>query len=247
MIFSGLDFNSKSAIHAPAKSFFVGHDHARREVDFRSVDRVLAADDVSSLRGPLRRGAQDQALHMPRAVSVSGVCAADLSGKSSRYRSMPACASREALSHGDSQPHLAQHFGGCERSSGLAYLRRLRPTIDRHGSQALRQRFLWRRSERDGVRARHHDDRLVSVGLSMGAVSACQSSGQTAYAARLARQYPGLYSHQRRQNARGQHPRSVAARAGSILHRGSWLPWTSNGCFASTRRAASLSREERRT
>lgn len=33
MSFSGLDFNSKSAICAPAKSFFVGRAHARREVD----------------------------------------------------------------------------------------------------------------------------------------------------------------------------------------------------------------------
>src|SRR5271166_1373674 len=90
MIFSGLDFNSKSAICAPAKSFFVGRAHARRQVDFRSVDRVPAADDVSSLRGPLWRGAQDQALHLPRAVSVPGVCAADVSRKSSRYRSLPA-------------------------------------------------------------------------------------------------------------------------------------------------------------
>jgi hypothetical protein len=45
----GLDFNSKSAICAPAKSFFAGRAHACRQVDFRPVDRVLAADNVSSL------------------------------------------------------------------------------------------------------------------------------------------------------------------------------------------------------
>src|SRR5271156_4867743 len=220
MFFSGLDFNSKSAICAPAKSFFVGRADARRQVDFRPVDRVLAADNVSSLCRPLWWGAQDQALHVPRAVSVSGVCAADLSGKSSRYRSLPAGASREAVSHGDSQPRLAQHFGGCERGSGLAYLRRLCPTLDRHGSQALRRRFLWRGSEGNGLRARHHDDRLVPVRLSVGAVSQCQSRGQTAHAARSARQYPGFYSYQRRENARGQHTR---AGAWGFLHRGSRL------------------------
>src|SRR5277367_3155588 len=142
MFYSGLDFNSKSTICAPAKSFFVGRAHARRQVDFRPADRVLAADNVSSLCRPLWWGTQDQTFHVPRAVSVSGVCAVDLSGKSSRYRSLPAGASREAVSHGDSQPRLAQHFGGCERGSGLAYLRRLCPTLDRHGSQALRRRFL---------------------------------------------------------------------------------------------------------
>ena len=60
MFFSGLDFNSESAIRAPAKSFVAGHDHACRQVGFRPVDRVLAVDDFSSVRLALRRGAQDQ-------------------------------------------------------------------------------------------------------------------------------------------------------------------------------------------
>ena len=47
---------------------------------------------------------------------------------------------------------------------------------DRHGAQALRQRSLWHRSERDGVRARLHDHRLVFVGVSVGAVSAAKAA-----------------------------------------------------------------------
>src|SRR5271168_4781711 len=223
MFFSGLDFNSISAICAPAKSFLVGRTHARRQADFRPVDRVLAADNVSSLCRPLRRGAQDQTLHVPRAVSVPRVCTADVSRKSSRYRSVPARASREAVSHGDSQPRFAQHLGGCERGSGLAYLRGLRSTLDWHGPQALRRRFFWRGSEGNGLRARHDDDRPVPVGVSVGAVSQRQGGGQDAHAARFARQYPSFYPYQRRQNARGQHPRSTCAGAWGFLHRGSRL------------------------
>src|SRR5271170_428836 len=223
MFFSGLDFNSISAICAPAKSFLVGRTHARRQADFRPVDRVLAADNVSSLCRPLRRGAQDQTLHVPRAVSVPRVCTADVSRKSSRYRSVPARASREAVSHGDSQPRFAQHLGGCERGSGLAYLRGLRSTLDWHGPQALRRRFFWRGSEGNSLRARHYDDRPVPVGVSVGAVSQRQGGGQDAHAARFARQYPSFYPYQRRQNARGQHPRSTCAGAWGFLHRGSRL------------------------
>ena len=50
-----------------------------------------------------------------------------------------------------------------------------------------------------------------------------QGGGQAAYAARSARQHPDLHPYQRRQDARGQHARSVGTRTRRLLHHGSGL------------------------
>ena len=55
-----------------------------------------------------------------------------------------------------------------------------------------------------GLRAGCHDDRSVSVGLSLGAVPLDQSGDQAAHAAGSARQHSLVHLHQRRQDARCQ-------------------------------------------
>ncbi len=105
----------------------------------------------------------------------------------------------------------------------LAHLRRLRAEPDRHRPTAVCRRALRCRVEADGLRLRLDDHRSVPVGVSVGAVSLDQGGGQAAHAARSARQHPDLHPHQRRQDARGQHPRPVVARAGRLLHHGSGL------------------------
>ena len=58
---------------------------------------------------------------------------------------------------------------------------------------------------------------------------------------------PTVHPYQRRQDARGQHPRSVAARARCVLRHGSWVTSTSSACTASTKPAASSSLAASRT
>jgi hypothetical protein len=70
MVFSNLDFYSKSAIRAPWTSSFVGGGQVRRQVGFRPTDRELAAADVSSLCRALRGKTHGQALQLPRAVQA---------------------------------------------------------------------------------------------------------------------------------------------------------------------------------
>src|ERR1019366_3029558 len=78
---------------------------------------------------------------------------------------------------------------------------------------------------KDTVYALDANDRSVPLGLSVGVVPFDQSGGQTAHAPGFMGQYPVLHLHQRRQAARRQYPRSVAARAwchlchGSRIHR----------------------------
>ena len=61
---------------------------------FAQVTRAFAADDVSPLRGALRRRAQGQKLFLSRSVSLHGVRPTDLSRELARHRSVPARASR---------------------------------------------------------------------------------------------------------------------------------------------------------
>jgi hypothetical protein len=51
---------------------------------------------------------------VPRAVSLPGLRVTHLSREPSGYRGVPEGAEREAVSHGDTQPDLAQHPRGRE-------------------------------------------------------------------------------------------------------------------------------------
>ena len=167
---------------------------------------------------------QGQVVLLSRSVSVHGVRAADLSGEPARHRSVSARPALQALSPGDSLDGRAQHAGQCQRGARLAHLRRLRAEPDRHRAAAVCRRAVRGRFEGDGLRPGHDHHRSVPVGVSVGAVPLDQGGGQAAHAARSARQHPDLHPHQRRQAARGQHPRSAAARARRVLHHGSRLP-----------------------
>ena len=103
MFCSGLDFNFRQRGCDPAKAIFAGIAYACRQAGFCTADRAFAADHISPVCGAVCGRAQDQELHLSRAVSVLGVCSTDLPGKLARYRSVPASATRRALSHGHSQ------------------------------------------------------------------------------------------------------------------------------------------------
>ncbi len=217
MSFSGLDFDFDKRWCDPAKTLFADGTHALRQAGFFAVDEAPSAQHFSPMRCGVRRRAQDQELLLSRTVSLPGVRSAYLPREPAGYRGLPASPERQALSHGDPQPDFAQHAGGCERSTRLAHLRQLRAALDHDGSQALCRRSVWSRSQRDGLRPRRDDHRFVPVGLPLGSVSHDESRCQTAYPARSAGQYPRFYPYQRRQDARGQHPRSVAAGGWRVL------------------------------
>ena len=219
----GLDLNCEHGFCDPAKYDFAGMIDESWPAGVRATDAASAVDHVSSLRGPVSRRAQDQVVLLPGPVSVHGLRTADLSGESARHRSVPACAAVQALSPWDSRGGSAQHARQRQCCSRLAHLRRLRPKLDQDRTTAVCRRTLRRRFEGVGLRAGCDHHRSVPVGVFVGTLSLDQGGGQTAHAARSARQHPNLHPHQRRQDARGQHPRSIVARARRVLHHGSGL------------------------
>jgi hypothetical protein len=152
-----------------------------------------------------------------RLVPVHGIRAANLSGEPTRHRSVSARAALQALSPRDSPNGSAQYVGQRERRSRPAHLCRLRVEPDRYRAAACR-RALPGRVERVGLRSGYDHYRSLPVGVFVGTVSLGQGGGQIEHAARSARQHLDLHPHQRRQDARGQHPRSIVGRARCVLH-----------------------------
>src|ERR1017187_1262440 len=63
-------------------------------------------------------------------VTGDGLRATHLSRESARYRVLPACATKQAVSHGIPRQSLALDFGRREQIPRLAYLRRFCPGVD---------------------------------------------------------------------------------------------------------------------
>src|SRR5215467_3485659 len=123
MNFLGLDLNCAPSICDPAKNSLVGGIDELGQVGVRANHAAFAVDHVSPLCGALSRRAQGQEFFLPRPVPLQGFCSTDLSRKFARHRSVPACASGQAVPHGHQEPGLAQYSGRCQREPRLAHLR----------------------------------------------------------------------------------------------------------------------------
>ena len=214
---------------------------ARRSVCVCAVDGLSAAARIQRLRRQVPRRSSQAGLLLPRSILVLGICAAHVSRKLARHRNLFAGLGAQAVSRGIPRQGFAQYVGRRQRGARLADLRRLRPCPDSPGAEAVRQRTAGRRSGADGLRARLDDHRPVLESVSVGQVSPSQGRRQAAHAARPARQHSLLYSRFPRENARCQHPRPIADRAGGLLCDGSRLRRFRAAAIASRRQRPSSS------
>src|SRR5439155_93869 len=104
MIFLGLDLNCVETICDPASNLLVGGTHEFGQVGVCANHAVFAIDHVSPLCGALWRRAQGQEFFLPGSLSLHGFCSTDLSRKFARHRSVPACASGQAVPYGHQEP-----------------------------------------------------------------------------------------------------------------------------------------------
>ena len=96
-IFLGLDLSSQGKSWRRVEFVSSGPDKELEQARCCAVDAATSADDVSSLRGSLRRRVQEQCLLVPGPVSEHGFCAADLVREFARHRGLPA--QRSKLNH----------------------------------------------------------------------------------------------------------------------------------------------------
>src|SRR5882672_10666399 len=220
----GIDLKSKPVqpLHARLLRWRRADEYG--QIDLCTADGLSSFKGFSSLCQTLSGRLQTQDFFLLGSVSLHGLRAANLSREFARYRSLPACATDQALSSRHSRPSLAQHPGPCKLGPRLAHLRRLRTSADYARPRALRGRQLRSRIGPDCLCARCHHHRFVPGTFPLGRVSRAQRSGEIAYAPRPARQHPNCCDHYTWQGARGQHSGSTQLRGWRVLCNGSRLP-----------------------
>jgi len=89
-----------------------------------------ASTHVSPLCCTLLRQLPGKKFCLPRSISLHVFRTTDISGKPSRYRSVPSGATRQTLPHGYQRQRVPLNTGRCQRATELAYLCRLRSCVD---------------------------------------------------------------------------------------------------------------------
>src|SRR5689334_21112162 len=160
---SGLDLNLQLGFCHPAGiSWLAEVRDERRQVRVCAVDAAPSAFDVPPLRATVPGRAQSQELLLLRPIPVYGLRTTDLSREPARYRGVSKSTTLQALSLRFSRKHdLAQYSGQCQCHSRLAHLRSVRAATDCHRAQALRQRALRGRFERQRLRTGLYLDRSL--------------------------------------------------------------------------------------
>jgi len=122
--------------------------YVHRKIGILAIDGFSSVATLRHLRSAVSRRPENQIVPVLRALARDGFRAADLSGKPTRHRNVPACRGDEAVSHGHSQQRLAKQSVERQSNTRLANLRRLRPDPDRPSTGGLRGRRLGHRPGR---------------------------------------------------------------------------------------------------
>src|SRR6266566_9805914 len=218
-----IDFNSERVKSMLPRSLRKELLDECRPIDLFTTNGLSSCSRVSAMRCTLPGRLQTQELFLLGPVSLHGLRPADVPRKLARYRSLSACQSNEALSHGHPRPRLAQHPSERKLGTRLAHLRRLRPLADQTSASAIPRRRLRPGVTANCLRARFHYHRPLPFVVSLGQVSPTKGGRETAYLARPARQHSHRNHYYSRLNSRSQHSRSVNFRGRCFLSNGSGL------------------------
>jgi hypothetical protein len=217
----------KSSIDFGHKTFTVllkGPTDVQRTDSFLTTVRFLAKTQIRQMCSTISRQPSDKNFFLFRSVPVHGFCPDNISAESSRHRDLPASNATKALPLWHPRKCFTQHLGKRKRASRLENICRLRTSLDKQSSKALRRRRLRNPVKARGLRPGFNKHRFMSFTVSMGKVSQTQSRSQGTYANGPERLYTLFYPHYRRKSTRCKYPRRTGIRAGCILHNGSCLP-----------------------
>ncbi len=191
-----------------------------RKSHLLSSDGISSSPCLSPVRGSLQRQLQSQGVHLSRSVLLHGLCPDHVSGESTRYRSLPSGTAWQALPHGNQGTGFQKYPGQRQQGQGLAHLCGPCALADCHGPQALQQRSVSRRPERDCLRSGRHNYRFMPALVPLGAFPKDERSYQAPYPVGSARQYPVLHPHLRWETPRGQHSGYHSHRGRRFLYHG---------------------------
>jgi hypothetical protein len=116
---------------------------------------------------------------------------------------------------------FAQHALRCQRTTRLAYLSRLCPSLDPNRTTSVHRGRPGPRTRQHRLRTRCVNHRSLSFRIPLSIVPIHKICSQTSYLAGSAWQHPNLYTYLRWQTARCQCTRHSSARSRCLLHHGS--------------------------
>ena len=157
--------------------------------DIHSDYGVPANIRISAVRRTIFRKLQNQELLMLGSISKHGICSTDLQGKFARYSGLLACGKTKDVPHGHPGKDFPQYTIPCQPDKRLAHICRFRSSPHSESPTTLCRRFIRYRVGTNYLRAGFHNNRSLSVSLSMGNIPQEQGSGETAYASRSERQH----------------------------------------------------------
>src|SRR5215469_17529414 len=216
-----IDLNFERPIRSAVSSRRRRHEQWTEPVC--TTHQSLAPARVSPVCGTLRWQLPGPELFLLGPISLHGLRAVELPGKSARHCCLPAFARTPVVSSGNPRPDLAQHAGRCQRVARLADLRRLRSGIDWGSTPTLSRRRFGNRARQYCLRAGFDHDRSVYGLVPLGLFHAQTARLEAAYAAGLAGTYSGFPACYASTRARCQHARPVGSRSGRFLRDGSRL------------------------
>ena len=206
-----------------SRTILEGGTHVCRKIDFLTDYGLHATTNLSSLCGKVSWQFQGQNILLSRSIPLHGLCTDHIQGKSSRHRSLPSFSEQQALSYGHSRERMSFNPGRCKRKTRLANLCRTGPFTYSNSPYTLQQRYLHRRTRRNHLRARFHDNRSLLISFPLGNFPQKQRGHQAPHSSRFERKYPNVHLHFRRQTARCQRLGSHTLGSRCILCHGSWI------------------------
>ena len=180
----GIDFN----LHLTLSQYTFmdlpkGLANACRTNSFLTTVRLSSKKTIRQMRSQILRQLQDKNFFMFRSISLHGIRSDNVSPKSSRYRNLPESNATKTLSLRHPWKSFTHHLGQGKRKSRLPNICRVRPSLDKQSTKALRQRRLWSPTKANNLCSGFNNNRFMPFTVSMGKISQTQSGGQGTYVA----------------------------------------------------------------
>ena len=143
--------------------------------------RFYSKASIQNLCQSLQWKLSSQIFLMFRSISDDGICPANLSRKSERYRNLFKSVAQKTLSLWLSWKSFSQQFSQRQRKKRLANLSRLCTNTDQKSKATLCQRRLWRHVRKYRLCFGCNRNRLMPVAVSLGSASQIQKCGKASY------------------------------------------------------------------
>lgn len=209
------DFNFDLYLGHP---FFSGVAHVHFVTHICSTYAVSPFVRISQVRRQIQGQLSQPYIFMSRSILLHDLCPDNISRKSSGYRSVFECDTKQTLSSWiQMQKYCSEYNRICKREQRLANICRLCSDTNQSSSKTIFSRRYWHTTEQYGLRTRLNYHRSMHVSLSMGKIPDYKISNKGTYVTGSTRLYTSMDKHYARSCTRRKHSGRTNSRARLFL------------------------------